>query len=118
MVGMQGKHQKPGQQGFSPKSKVIGEFVDEIPEVKMADVSKYRQSWKPQEGVREALSIAFRNPGKAMLLLEYTEGAPSKKKSNAKLRVRSLIDQGYSESNGWIIRAVDNRVYALYQGAR
>lgn len=118
MVGKQGQHQKPGQQGFSPKSKVIGEFVDKIPEIKMADIEKYRQSWKPQEGVREALSIAFRNPGKAMLLLEYTEGAPSKKKGAARLRVRSLTDQGYSEQNGWIIRAVDNRVYALYQGVR
>lgn len=118
MVGNQGKHQEKGKQGFSSKSKVIGEFVDEIPEIKMADVEKYRQSWKPQEGVREALSIAFRNPGKAMLLLEYTEGAPSKKRGAARLRVRSLIDQGYSEQNGWIIRAVDAKVYALYQGVR
>jgi hypothetical protein len=110
---------KPQVQGFVSKSTVIGEFVDAIPEVKSRQgFGKDRTSWAAQEGVREALAKAFANPGKAMLLLEYDEGAQSVRKKNAKLRVMSLERQGYTEDNGWIIRAVDAKIYALYQGVR
>lgn len=110
---------KPQVQGFVSKSTVIGEFVEAIPEVKSRQgFGSQRTSWQAQEGVREALSKAFANPGRAMLLLEYDEGAQSVRKKNAKLRVMSLERQGYTEENGWIIRAVDAKIYALYQGAR
>ena len=110
---------KPQVQGFVSKSKVIGEFVDAIPEVKSREGwGKDRTSWQAQEGVREALAKAFANPGKALLLLEYNEGAQSVRKKNAKLRVMSLERQGYTEENGWVIRAVDAKIYALYRGAR
>lgn len=108
---------KPQVQGFVSKSKVIGEFVDEIPTVKSREgFGKQRTSWAPQEGVREALSKAFANKGKAMLLVHYNEGAKSVRKKNAELRVMSLNRQGYNEQNGWVIRNVEDKVYCLYQG--
>lgn len=109
---------KPQVQGFVSKSTVIGEFVDEIPEKKPGTSNLRRTSWAPQEGVREALSKAFANPGKAMLLVHYDQGAKSVRKKNADLRRMSLIRQGYSEENGWIVRAVEEKVYVLYQGER
>lgn len=109
---------RPQVQGFISKSKVVGEFVDAIPEPKKSNLNKYRTSWQSQEGVREALSKAFAHPGKAMELLDYTEGALSVRRKNAKLRVMSLEKQGYNEQNGWIVRAVDTKIYCLYQGVR
>lgn len=109
---------KPQVQGFVSKSKVIGEFVDAIPERKYKPENLKRTSWAAQEGVREALSIAFANPGKAMLLVHYDQGAKSVRKKNADLRRMSLERQGYNEENGWIIRAVEEKVYCLYQGVR
>lgn len=111
---------RPQVQGFISKSTVIGEFVDAIPEVERKNPldPKYRTSWEAQKGVREAFSKAFANPGKAMLLVEYDQGAPSVRRKNAKLRVLSFTKQGYSEDNGWIVRAVDGKIYCLYQGAR
>jgi hypothetical protein len=111
---------RPQVQGFVSKSKVVGEFVDGIPEVKKKSTfEKYRTSWEAQPGVKEALSKAFNNPGRAMELLDYTEGALSVRRKNAKLRVMSLVErQGYSEDNGWTIRAVDTKIYCLYHGAR
>ncbi len=112
---------RPQVQGFISKSTVKGEFVDEIPEVErksLVDFNLTRTSWQAQAGVREALSKAFNNKGRAMLLVEYDQGAPSVKKKNAKLRVMSLHKQGYNEENGWEIRAVENKVYCLYHGVR
>jgi hypothetical protein len=109
---------KPQVQGFVSKSTVIGEFVDEIPERKYKPENLKRTSWQAQEGVREALSKAFANPGKAMELVHYDQGAKSVRKKNAYLRQLSLLRQGYTEENGWIVRAVEEKVYVLYQGAR
>ena len=110
---------RPQVQGFISKSKVVGEFVDGIPEPKKShNIGNYRTSWQSQEGVKEALSKAFAHPGKAMELLDYTEGALSVRRKNAKLRVMSLERQGYTEDNGWTVRAVDTKIYCLYHGAR
>lgn len=110
---------KPQVQGFVSKSTVIGEFVDAIPEVeKKINLNDTRTSWQAQAGVREALSKAFANKGRAMILVEYDQGAKSVRVKNAKLRVMSLEKQGYNEDNGWVIRAVEGRVYCLYQGVR
>lgn len=110
---------KPVQpQPFTPKSKVIAEFVDEIPKPKDRSGNLRTTSWEVQPGVREALIKAFNNPGKAMILVEYdAKGlAPSKRRSQAKLRVMALERQGYTEQAGWVVKAVDNKVYVLYQG--
>jgi hypothetical protein len=110
---------RPQVQRYHSKSKVIGEFVDAIPEVpKKFDYEKSRTSWERQPGIEAAFSKAFRNPGKALILVDYNEGAMSVRKKNAKLRVMSFNRQGYTEENGWIIRAVETKVYAMYQGAR
>ena len=110
---------KPGVQGFPSHIDVKAEFVDEIP------VRDPNANWKgrkapdfiPTPGVREAMMRAFQNPRKAMLLLEYTEGAPSKRRNMAEMRVRALKSQGYSENNGWIVVARENKVYVSYTGA-
>lgn len=109
---------QPGVQGFPPISEVKAEFVDEIPNHDINDNFKGRRApeFKPTPGVREALAQAFNTPGKAMLLMEYTEGAPSKRRTRAEMRVRALKDQGYSEQNGWIVRNVGFEVYVLYTG--
>lgn len=105
--------QQPQPRTF--KSKVIAEFVDEIPQPK-DHFRKYKTSWEAQDGFKEGLEKAFRNPGRAMLLVTYEESkdSPSKKREMAKLRAKSLDDQGYSERMGWTVRAVDERVYVMY----
>lgn len=109
---------KPGVQGFPSHINVKAEFVDEIPTVDPNANWKGRKApnWEPTPGVREGLALAFANPRKAMLLLEYVEGAPSKRRSMAEVRVLHLKNQGYSEQNGWIVKNVDNKVYVSYTG--
>ena len=112
-----GGEARKGQQGFVPKSKVVAEFVEEIPAPDPnANFKGRRISWQPQEGVRAALDLAFQNPRRAMLLVEYDQGAPSKRRSMATLRVRALNEQGYNGKNGWIVKAVENKVYVSYTG--
>lgn len=115
---MAGKARK-GQYGFVSTSKVIAEFVDEIParDPNANWNGKKHIDWAPQAGTREALQRAFQSPGRAMLLLEYTEGAPSRKRNMADLRVAALKRQGYVENAGWIVKSVENKVYVLYTGA-
>lgn len=117
MVG-RSERAKPGVQGFPSHIKVQAEFVDEIPIVDPNDHFQGRKApeFAPTPGVREALARAYDNPGKAMLLMEYIEGAPSKRRNMAELRVKALKKQGYSEQNGWIVRNVDAKVYVLYTG--
>lgn len=109
---------KPGVQGFPSHIDVKGEFVEEIPFRDPNDNWQGRKapSFEPTPGVREALQRAYENPKRAMLLLEYVEGAPSKRRNMAELRVKALKNQGYSEQNGWIVRNVDAKVYVLYTG--
>lgn len=108
----------PGKMGFQPKSKVVAQFVDAIPPLpEPYGGSQHRAApFQPQEGLKEALSLAMANKGRAMKLLEYTDGPKSKDKSRAKIRALGLTNQGYTENNGWVVRAVDNAVYVLYQG--
>jgi hypothetical protein len=109
---------KPGVQGFPSHIDVKAEFVDEIP------VLDPNENWKgrkhpdfiPTPGVREAMMLAFKNPKRAMLLMEYVEGAPSKRRNMAEMRVRALKEQGYSERNGWIVVAREAKVYVSYTG--
>lgn len=107
-----------GVQGFPSHIKLHEEFVDEIPE--RPDVENFQgrkaPNFQPTPGVREALARAYENPKRAMLLMEYIEGAPSKRRNMAEMRVRALKEQGYSEMNGWIVKAVDSRVYVNYTG--
>ena len=109
---------KKGVQGFPSHIDVKGEFVDEIPIVDPNDHFQGRKApeFQPTPGVREALARAYDNPKKAMLLLEYVEGAPSTRRNMAELRVKALKNQGYNEQNGWIVRNVDARVYVSYTG--
>lgn len=117
MVGRSERAQK-GVQGFPSHVKVNAEFVDEIPTHDINDNFKGRKApnFQPTPGVREALQLAFENPRRAMLLMEYVEGAPSKRRNMAEMRVRVLKDQGYSERNGWIVKAVDAKVFVSYTG--
>ena len=105
--------QQPQPRTF--KAKVVAEFVDEIPTPK-DHFRKYQTSWAAQDGFKEGLEKAFRNPGRAMLLVTYEEGrdSPSKKREMARLRAKSLEDQGYSERMGWTVRNVDEKVFVLY----
>ena len=105
--------QQPQPRTF--KAKVVAEFVDEIPTPK-DHFKKYQTSWAAQDGFKEGLEKAFRNPGRAMLLVTYKESkdSPSKKREMAKLRAKSLDSQGYSERMGWTVRAVETEVYVLY----
>lgn len=99
------------------KSKVIAEFVDGIPdEDPKANFKGKMNVYTPQEGVREALDMAFNAPGRAMVLVEYDQGPPSQRRNNAKSRVEMLNKQGYSEKSGWVVVARENKVYVLYQG--
>lgn len=101
------------------KSKVVGEFVDAIPEIDPKDNFKGKmQSFQRQEGLTEALNKAFNAPGRAMILVDYNleENSKSRRRALSEKRVEYLNDQGYSEQAGWIVRAVDGRVYVLYQG--
>ena len=109
---------KKGVQGFPSHIKLHEEFVDEIPIVDPNDHFQGRKApqFAPTPGVREALARAYENPKKPMLLLEYVEGAPSKRRNMAEMRVRALKEQGYNEQNGWIVRAVDAKVYVNYTG--
>ncbi len=63
---------------------------------------------------------AFSHPGKAMILVDYDgkderKASPSRRRTMAELRAKSLIDQGYSERMGWTVRAVETRVFVMYQ---
>src|SRR6476469_5522836 len=91
------------------KSVVVAQFVDEIPKPPGGVGFKLTRThiFAAQDGVKEALEKAMQHPKKAMLLLEYKEGAPSRRRTLAELRVMSMIKQGYTENNGWIVRAVD-----------
>lgn len=120
--GLGGKVVK-GKMGFQPKSKVVAQFVDAIPDLPPAYGGKEHRAppFQKQEGVVEALTLAMQNKGRAMLLVEYDspDMSPSRRRQAAKMRARGLSEgQGYNENNGWIVRAVDNKVYVLYQGAR
>lgn len=55
-------------------------------------------------------------PGRALLLLKYDKdaGPMSVRRSMAKKRVEYLNNQGYRESMGWTVRAVDDAVYVIY----
>ena len=109
---------KPGVQGFPSHIDVKAEFVDEIPTRDPNDNwhGKRAEPFQPTPGVREALQLAFNNPKKSMLLMEYKEKAPSKCRSMAELRVMHLKEQGYSERNGWIVKNVGPCVYVCYTG--
>lgn len=115
MAGGPGKGGKvvPGVQGFQYKSKVVAEFVDEMPDY---DGTKHLTPFESQPGLKEAMIKAMNNPGRAMKLVEYCEGPRSKWKSMAKIRAKGLQERGYSEENGWDIRAVENIVYVMYNG--
>lgn len=110
---------KKGVQGFPSHISVKAEFVEEIPKLDPNENWKGRKhpDFTPTPGVREAMARAYDNPGRAMLLLEYVEGAPSKRRNMAEMRVRALKSQGYIENAGWIVRSVDAKVYVLYTGA-
>lgn len=99
------------------KSVVVGEFVDEIPGLRKPTkwVTK-THVFAAQEGVKEALERAMAHKGKAMKLVEYNEGAPSRRRTLAELRVLSMERGGYTEENGWIVRAVEGVVYVMWQG--
>lgn len=104
---------RPQKQGFISTSKVIAEFVDEIPQPK-DNLTGNRTSWQPQDGVKEALTLAMEHPRRAMLLVKYIEGPPSQRRSMAKRRAQAMVEQGYTEMNGWTVRAVDGDVYVMY----
>src|SRR2546423_7669752 len=93
------------------KSVVVGEFVDEIPQVAKGKWVVKTHVFAAQEGVKEALEKAMNHKGKALLLVEYNEGAPSRRRTLAELRALSMERSGYTEENGWIVRAVDGKVY-------
>ena len=103
----------PQPQPRTLKSKVIAEFVDEIPEPK-SNIDKTRTRFEAQPGFKEALQKAMANPGRAMLLVEYDVGSKGKRRELAKFRAKAMGEQGYNERNGWTVRAVDHRVYVLY----
>lgn len=117
MVG-RSERAKKGVQGFPSHIKLHEEFVDEIPARPDSENFQGRQapSFQPTPGVREALMRAYENPKRAMKLMEYVEGAPSKRRNMAEMRVRALKNQGYNEQNGWIVRNVDAVVYVMYTG--
>lgn len=98
------------------KSVVVGEFVDEIPQIAKGKWVTKTHVFAAQDGVKEALEKAMNHKGKAMVLVEYNEGAPSRKRTLAELRERAMIKSGYSEENGWVVRAVENKVYVLWRG--
>ncbi len=101
------------------KSKVIAEFVDEIPTPSPKKFQAHQTTWESQSGIKEALMKAFNHPGKAMILVDYDgkderKASPSRRRDMAGLRARSLIDQGYSERMGWTVRAVETKVFVMY----
>lgn len=101
----------PGRWGAISKSTVIAKFVDEIPP---DDKSVHLLPFQPQEGFQEGLELAMANPGRAMLLVTYDVDSPSKCRGQAKLRARGLVEKGYSEVNGWTVRAVEDSVYVMF----
>ena len=105
--------QQPQPRTF--KATVVAEFVDEMPAA-THDPRDTKTSWEPQSGFKEALQKAFEHPGRAMLLVKYESkgDSRSKRRGMAKLRAKSLDDQGYSKRMGWDVRAVENEVYVLY----
>lgn len=112
---------KPEQkQAYGFRSTIIAEFVDAIPErTQKFNYNDTRTQWQQQPGVKEAFSLAMQNPNRALLMMEYNEGSPSRRRNQATNRVRAFVErQGYTEDNGWVIRAVDNKVYCMYTGAR
>jgi hypothetical protein len=98
------------------KSVVVAKFVDAIPESKRPPLVTKTHIFAAQDGVHEALEKAMQFPRKVMLLLEYREGAPSRRRTLAELRVLSMTKQGYTEANGWVVRAVDGSVYVTWMG--
>lgn len=98
------------------KGKVIGDFVEAIPELKKQPPFKRVTIFAAQDGVKEALEKAMRHPKKAMLLITYDEGAPSRRRTLAELRELAMKRQGYNENNGWVVKAVDGSVYVTWMG--
>lgn len=122
-TGAGGNNQHPddgsGIRVKTMKSKVVAEFVDAIPDMPKNLDPKFRAPpFKAQEGVKEALDKAFNAPGRALILVDYNiEGnSRSKVRALSEKRVEYLESQGYSEHNGWVVRAVSGKVYVLYQG--
>ncbi len=99
------------------KSKVIAEFVDAIPDIPKSPPFKRVTIFAAQDGVKEALQKAMNHPKKAMLLVEYDTGAPSRRRTLAELRELAMKRQGYNENNGWVVRAVEGKVYVMWTGA-
>ena len=100
------------------KGRVVAEFVDAIPEVNNPTKGFKRTTiFAAQDGVKEALEKAMHHPKKAMLLVKYDEGAPSRRRTLAELRELAMKRQGYNESNGWVVRAVEGEVYVMWTGA-
>ena len=97
------------------KARVVAEFVDEMPEAAPIKNLKHT-SWERQDGLHEALEKAFNHPGRAMLLVKYDRkgDSPSRRREMARLRAKSLEDQGYSERMGWTVRNVENEVYVMF----
>ncbi len=100
------------------KSTVIGEFVDVIPESRRPPLVTRTHIFAAQDGVKEALEKAMNQPRKPMLLLEYREGSPSRRRTLGDLRELSMKKQGYTENNGWVVRAVDGKVFVTWMGQR
>lgn len=98
------------------KSKVVAEFVDAIPPPKDNLTGNKAATWVPQDGLKEGLQKAMAAPGRALLLLKYDKdaGGMSVRRALAKKRVEYLNNQGYRESMGWTVRAVDDAVYVIY----
>lgn len=97
------------------KSVVVGEFVDDIPQMTGKVVAR-THVFAAQEGVKEALEKAMEQKGRAMILVEYNEGAPSRRRSLAGLRALAMGRSGYTEENGWIVKAVENKVFVRWMG--
>lgn len=98
------------------KSVVVGEFVDKIPDLDKPKYVTRTHVFAAQEGVKEALEKAMAHKGRAMVLVEYNEGAPSRRRTLAELRVLAMGRSGYTEENGWIVKSVENRVYVVWEG--
>ena len=105
--------QQPQPRTF--KARVIAEFVDEMPEA-THDPRSTKTSWTAQDGLKEGLAKAFEHPGRAMLLVKYDRkgDSPSRRREMAKLRAKSLGDQGFNARMGLDVRAVENSVYVMY----
>lgn len=98
------------------KSKVVAEFVDAIPQPVDHLSSNKAPTWVAQDGLKEGFQKAMAAPGRALLLLHYDKeaGSMSKRKQLATWRAKRLEEQGYRESMGWTVRAVDDKIYVMY----